>query len=96
MVEEVLDLNKISRICKAYNVAKVGLFGSLARGDYGPASDVDLLVEFSEPLSLLQLVALERQLAEVLKRKVDLVTRKALSPYLAQRIEQELRTIYEA
>jgi predicted nucleotidyltransferase len=89
------DFDSLIEVCKQHHVAWVGLFGSLARGDCRDDSDIDLLVEFSRPQSLLEVVALERQLSEALERKVDLVTRKALSPYLAKRIEKELQTIYE-
>ena len=95
-VKKNLDIQKLARICGKFDVARVELFGSLARDDFSAASDIDLLVEFARPQSLLRVVALERQLSEALERKVDLVTRKALSPYLADRIEQESRVIYEA
>jgi predicted nucleotidyltransferase len=73
----------------------VGLFGSTARGEDSSSSDIDILVRFSKPLSLLSLVRLERKLSETLAEKVDLLTESAISPYLRDRILKELLIIYE-
>jgi predicted nucleotidyltransferase len=89
-----IDTEKVTEICRRNDVAMLGIFGSIARGEATETSDVDLLVEFSENKSLLALVALERQLANVLGRKVDLLTEAALSPYLRERIMGELQVIY--
>lgn len=91
-----IDTDKVAEICRQNDVAMLGLFGSVARGEATDTSDIDLLVEFSTSKSLLALVALERQLANVLGRKVDLLTEAALSPYLRERIMRELRVIYAA
>lgn len=90
------DTNRLIEICRQNNVAKIGVFGSMARGDATPQSDIDLLVYFSKRTSLLALVALERQLSTALGRKVDLLTEAALSPYLRERIKREVQIIYEA
>jgi predicted nucleotidyltransferase len=71
------------------------VFGSTARGEANDQSDIDLLVEFSQRKSLLAMVALERQLATALGRKVDLLTEAAISPYLRERILGDLQVIYE-
>jgi len=63
---------------KDYNVLKVGIFGSFARGDNKKGSDLDILVEFKESPSLLTLIKLENDLSEILEIKVDLVTTGAL------------------
>ncbi len=72
-----------------FGVSSVALFGSLARGEATEDSDIDLLVEFSKPIGLLQFVALKRVLGEVLGRPVDLVTRNALRPQLRDQILRE-------
>jgi predicted nucleotidyltransferase len=90
------DTNTLVEICRQNDVAMLGVFGSMARGEATHDSDVDLLVEFSKRKSLLNLVALERQIAAALGRKVDLLTEAAISPYLRDRIKRELRVIYEA
>ena len=63
---------------KEFNPLKVGIFGSFARGDNKKGSDIDILVEFKNPPSLLNLIRLENELSEILGSKVDLVTTGSL------------------
>lgn len=92
---EIITSGNVEDICKANDITFLGLFGSYARGDFDTESDVDLLVRFSKPKGFLALVRIERQLSERLGRPVDLVTEAAISPYLRDRIQAELRTVYE-
>lgn len=64
----------------------LALFGSVARNEAGPASDVDILVEFGEPVGLFEFVALKNYLEEILGNPVDLVTEDALKRQLRERI----------
>jgi predicted nucleotidyltransferase len=89
------DTKKLIEICRRNDVSKIGVFGSMARGEANDQSDIDLVVEFSGRKSLLAMVALERQLTSALGRKVDLLTEAAISPYLRERILDELQVIYE-
>ncbi|MGD0755007.1 MAG: nucleotidyltransferase family protein [Bacteroidales bacterium] len=73
---------------KDFNVLKVGIFGSFARGDNKKGSDIDILVEFKESLSLLTLIKLENDLSEILGIKVDLVTTGALKN---KRVKKSIR-----
>ena len=91
-----LDVHKLTEICRQNDVTRLRVFGSIARGEAAEASDIDLLVDFSKRKSLLALVALERHMADVLGRDVDLLTESAISPYLRDRIERDARAIYEA
>ena len=77
-------------------MVRIGVFGSFARGAPSEHSDIDMLVEFHKPKSLLKFVALERQLSEALGKKVDLLTEASISPYLRDQIKSELEIIYEA
>jgi len=90
------DTRALIDICRENDVVKVGVFGSMARGEANEQSDIDLIVEFSKRKSLLALVGLERKLSVAIGRKVDLLTEAALSPYLHDRIMQDLQVIYEA
>lgn len=74
---------------EAFGVAQLSLFGSFARDEDGLGSDVDLLVEFSRPVGLLEFVRLRRQLAEIVGQPVDLATLAALKPQLRDRILSE-------
>jgi hypothetical protein len=86
----------ILTICDRYHVKTLRVFGSVARGELRAESDIDLLVTFSKPTSLLQMVGLERELSATIGRKVDLLTVKSVSPYLRNRILKESRPIYAA
>jgi uncharacterized protein len=90
------DTQKLIDICKANDIAMVGVFGSMARGEQTERSDIDLLIRPAKPKSLLSLVALEREISSALGRRVDLLTEKALSPYLRDRILSELQVLYAA
>ncbi|RMF33486.1 MAG: hypothetical protein D6759_06890 [Chloroflexi bacterium] len=89
------DTERLVEICRQNDVAMIGVFGSMARGETTEQSDIDLLVKFSKRKSLLALVRLERELSAALGRKVDLLTEAAISPYLRDRIKREVRVIYE-
>ena len=86
---------KIVSILARYRVKKIAVFGSYARGEAKPESDIDILVEFSERKSLLDLVGIEQELSEALGVKADLLTEKSISPYLIDRIKSEMKVIYE-
>ena len=88
------ERDTIIEMCRNNDVSMIGIFGSTARGEASASSDLDLLVRFARPKSLLALVRLERSLSEVLGRKVDLLTESAISPYLKDRILNELMVIY--
>ena len=96
MAELNIDTDKLADICRQNDVAQLGVFGSVARGEATPQSDLDLLVSFQSRKSLLELVALERQLTQALGRQVDLLTEAAISPYLREGILRDLKVIYEA
>ena len=76
-----------------HGASRIGVFGSYARGEARPDSDLDLLVWFSEQKSLLGVIRLERELSELLGVRIDLLTEQAISPYLIERIRQELRVL---
>ena len=78
-----------------YGVSCIALFGSTARGDDSPESDVDLLVAFKEPVGLFALAHLRRELGERLGRRVDLVTEGFLSRYIRPYVEKEKVILYE-
>ena len=90
------DAKKLVEICRRNDVAMIGVFGSMARGEATEQSDIDLLVRFSKRKSLLALVRLEREVSAALGRKVDLLTEAAISPYLRDGIKREMQVIYEA
>jgi predicted nucleotidyltransferase len=96
MAKLPFDTNKLIDICHQNDVAMLGVFGSMARGEATEHSDIDLLVRFSKGKSLLALVRLEREISTALGREVELLTEAAISPYLRDRIKRELEVIYES
>jgi predicted nucleotidyltransferase len=72
-------------------VRRLGVYGSVARGEAGPDSDVDVLVEFDQIPDLYEFAALRDRLAEILGRPVDLTTPQALKPRLRERVLHEVR-----
>ncbi|HMZ07826.1 MAG TPA: nucleotidyltransferase family protein [Anaerolineales bacterium] len=88
------SLSKLIDLCRQNDVSMVGIFGSMVRGEAKKNSDIDLIVRFSKRKSLLAMVRLERELAETLGRKVDLLTEASISPYMRERVLQEMQVIY--
>lgn len=72
-----------------YRVAKLGIFGSFARGEATENSDVDILVEFIEPVDIFHFMRLQQYLSEILGRQVDLVTPDALKPLSKDKVLKE-------
>jgi len=71
---------KIDEFCQKWKIVELSLFGSVLRDDFRPDSDVDVLVTFAPDArySLFDLVHIEEELREILRRNVDLVERKAV------------------
>lgn len=88
-------VEKIIQFLSKEGAKKISIFGSFARGEEKPESDIDIIVEFSEPKGLLEIVGLEQELSELIGRKVDLLTEKSVSPYIIDKIKNELVVIYK-
>jgi len=86
---------KIVQILKNQGARKIAIFGSYVRGEEKPESDIDIIVEFSERKSLLDLVGIEQELSDAVGMRVDLLTEKSISPYLIDRIKKEMEVIYK-
>ena len=89
---------RIAEFCKRNRVRRLSLFGSVLREDFGPDSDVDILVEF-EPgtqMGLIRLSGLEIELGKIVGRKVDLNTPGFLSKYYRDQILTEADVQYDA
>lgn len=88
-IKDALQKN-MSILKNQYGVETIGIFGSVSRGDEKKESDIDILVEFSEPLGFFKFVELEEFLSQSIGRKVDLVTKKALKPVIKDEILREV------
>lgn len=88
----------LADLCRRYEVKQLSIFGSLARGEAGPDSDADVLVEYRTPhhQSLFEFMELREDLTALFGRPVDLVSRNGLSPYIGPAIIGEARSFYAA
>ena len=83
-------LNSQNKILADFGVERIGIFGSFARNEETKKSDIDILVEFNQSIDFFDFIDLEDKLSKILKRKVDLVTRKALKPAMKQQILKDV------
>jgi predicted nucleotidyltransferase len=89
---------EIAAICRRHQVRELSVFGSAARGEMRPDSDIDFLVDFlpgARP-GLLGVAALIRELSTVLGRRVDVAVKPALKPIIRPGVLAEARLIYAA
>ena len=94
----VLNQADIVAICRRYQVKELSVFGSAARGEMRPESDIDLLVDFlpeARP-GLLGLAAMMGELSTLLGRRVDLAVKPALKPLIRPGVLAEAQSIYAA
>lgn len=81
--------DEVLRIAATHGASNVRVFGSVARGEAGPSSDVDFLVEMPPDHSLLDRIALLLDLEHALGRKVDVATERVLRPHIRERVVRE-------
>ena len=93
-----IPTEKIAEICQRYGIQEMAIFGSAARADMRPDSDVDVMVDFfpETKYGLLEYQAIEDELAELFGRRVDLGTKRYIKPRLREHILRESRVIYPA
>lgn len=87
--------DKIADFCLRHHIRELAFFGSVIRDDFGPDSDIDVLVEF-EPdyIPGFAFFGMETELSEILGRKVELHTRNFLSRYFRDKVVAEAKTQY--
>lgn len=90
-IQELLHEKRevILQLAAKYGAQRVRVFGSVARGEARPDSDIDLLVDMPADHSLLDRIALLQDLEEMLKRKVDVATERVLRPDIRERVLRE-------
>ena len=88
-IKKILEKHK-SIIEKQFKVKEIGIFGSYVRSEQEDKSDMDILVEFREPVGFFTFLDLEEYLTELLGIKVDLVSKKALKPRIGKYILEEM------
>ena len=89
--------DKLAEFCRRHRIRKLALFGSVLRDDFRDESDIDVLVEFEEGVSVgLRFFAMERELSEMLGRKVDLNTPGFLGKHYRDEVLKEADVQYDA
>jgi uncharacterized protein len=88
-------MNRLRVACQANDIAMLGIFGSVARGEDAPNSDVDLLVRLNKPVGFVEFIRLEDTFKEIFGRNVDLATESSLHPLIRNNVLADLKIIYE-
>jgi len=87
-IKDILNKHR-EELRQKYSITEMGIFGSYVREEQKETSDVDILVEFDKPVSLLQIVSLENYLSDILGIKVDVVPKKNIRKELKDHILKE-------
>jgi uncharacterized protein len=89
------DINdKIVNYLKRFNPRRIGIFGSYAREEDTPQSDIDILIDFSGQVTLFDLGGIKYDLTEILNRPVDIVTEKGINKHIRDNIYKDLKIIF--
>jgi uncharacterized protein len=91
-IKQIISAHK-RQLADDYHVSTIGIFGSYVSGLSSENSDIDILVEFEKPVGFVKFIRLENYLSNLIGVKVDLVTKKALKPYMGQNILRELESV---
>ena len=88
----------LGEVCRRYGVRELSLFGSSVRGETRPESDIDIMVEFQPGVrvGLIKFESLVEELAALAGRRVDLVTKRGLKPWVRPEVLRDARVIYAA
>jgi uncharacterized protein len=89
---------EIAGICQRHRVRELALFGSAARGELQPDSDIDLLVDFlpEARVGLIELATMAREFSQAMGRRVDLAVKPALKPLVRREVLAEAKLLYAA
>lgn len=91
-IERLIAQNK-NKLESQFGVERIGVFGSYVRNEQSSTSDLDILVSLKSRISFVTFMKLERHLSNMLDVKVDLVSEKALKPYIGQQIMSEVKYV---
>jgi predicted nucleotidyltransferase len=97
LLQQKISQKELAEFCRKNHIKKLSVFGSLVRGEPGPDSDIDLLVEFEQGQTpgLFSIVRMEMELADVFGKKVDLRTPDDLSQYFRDEVMRNAQLQYQ-
>ena len=87
-ITKILITNK-SQLVSKYHLKSIGIFGSFTRDDFTENSDIDILIDYDQPLGI-EFIDLANELEKILHRKVDLVSKNGVKPKYFQEIQKDL------
>ena len=90
------DQDRLADLCQKHGATRLRLFGSAARGEERPDSDIDIIVDFEGPVGFLKLIRFENALSEFFGRPVDLLTEPGLSPFIRDSVIASASVIFDA
>jgi hypothetical protein len=88
------DEKRLAEFCRRHGITRLRLFGSAARGEDGPDSDVDLIADFGVPIGYFELIRAEDDLSAFFGRSVDLLTEPAISRYMRDAVLASAQVIF--
>ena len=91
-----VDSTRLAQLCRQHGVKRLRIFGSTARGEERPDSDVDLIADFESPTGFFGLIRFEEALSALFGRPVDVVTEPGLSPYMRDSILSSAAVLFDA
>lgn len=94
---QVAEIKKRAEpVLRSFGIKRAAVFGSAARGEDRPDSDVDLLIAFGKPTGMIEYMRFLYEMERILQKKVDVVTEKSVNKFVRPHVERDLVTIYEA
>lgn len=91
-----IDQGRLAEFCRRHAIVRLRIFGSAARGEERPDSDVDLIADFGGRIGFFELIRAEDDLTELFGRPVDLLTEPGISPYMRDSILESAEVIFDA
>ena len=89
------DEKRLAEHCRRNGIVRLRMFGSAARGEERPDSDVDLIADFGAPIGFIELIRAENELADFFGRAVDLLTEPAISPFIRAAVLESAQVIFD-
>jgi len=92
-----VSAKEIKVFCKKNHIVSMAFFGSILRNDFNKESDIDIIIDTKETITLFDLIELEEKIKKLLKtrKKIDLLTKNSISPLIKDEIEKDLEVVYD-
>ena len=89
------DKNRLAEFCRRHVIVRLRMFGSAARGEERPDSDIDLIADFGARIGFFEVIRAEEDLSELFDRPVDLLTEPGISPYIRDAVLESAVVIFD-